>query len=101
MASPPARWSPNDLAYVIYTSGSTSLLNGVMVTHRNVVRLSSVTQPLSHFDRHDVLDVISFLRLPLLSLGNLGALIYGGRLVVVPFEVSRSPRESYELSLSA
>ncbi|MRX40046.1 amino acid adenylation domain-containing protein [Flavobacterium sp. LC2016-23] len=41
--------SPSDLAYIIYTSGSTGNPKGVMVEHRNVVRL---VKPCSYFPLH-------------------------------------------------
>ena len=30
-------------------------------------------------------------------MGNLGALLYGGKLVVVPYWISRSPKDFYQL----
>src|SRR5437899_2364819 len=44
----------NHLAYIIYTSGSTGSPKGVMVEHRNVVRLFSSTDKWFQFSREDV-----------------------------------------------
>ena len=42
-------------------------------------------------------DAVSLIRVRLFCLGTVGALLYGGRLVVVPYLVSRSPEAFYEL----
>ncbi|UMZ09359.1 AMP-binding protein [Pseudomonas sp. MPFS] len=44
---------PGDNAYVIYTSGSTGRPKGVLVTHHNVLRLLTVTQPALGFGNED------------------------------------------------
>ena len=46
------------------------------------------------------MDLVSLLRVRLLSLGDLGSLLYGGRLVVVPYWMSRSPDDYYEMLLA-
>ena len=81
------RWAcePHHLAYVIYTSGSTGKPKGVMIEHRNVTRLfccdcsvvrsstSGIVWTLFHSFAFDF------------SVWELwGALLYGGRVVVVP-----------------
>ncbi|MFJ2766914.1 non-ribosomal peptide synthase/polyketide synthase [Streptomyces sp. NPDC087300] len=77
--------------YVIYTSGSTGTPKGVLVTHRNVVRLfESIGQrlPLTADDTWTLFHSTSFD----FSVWEIwGALLHGGRLVVVPYETSRSP----------
>ena len=68
---PPAS-HPQHPAYVIYTSGSTGTPKGVAVTHQNVVRLFGATEHLFHFGALDVWTLVSFLRLRLFGLGDLG-----------------------------
>ncbi len=86
-----------NLAYVIYTSGSTGRPKGVLVTHANVVRLFEATQEWYHFDEHDVWTLFHSYAFDFSVWELWGALLYGGRLVVVPYWVSRSPEAFYEL----
>lgn len=85
------------LAYVIYTSGSTGAPKGVMVTHANVSRLFSQTEPWFRFGSQDVWTLFHSLAFDFSVWELWGALLYGGRLVVVPHEVARSPQAFREL----
>ena len=89
-----------NLAYVIYTSGSTGKPKGVMVTQANVARLLSATEEWFHFDQDDVWTLFHSLAFDFSVWEIWGCLLSGGRLVVVPFSVSRSPEEFYELLVS-
>src|SRR6202011_4996194 len=89
--------SPENLAYVIYTSGSTGNPKGVLVTHRNVDRLFSATEALFRFDEHDVWSLFHSYAFAFFVWELWGALRYGGRLVVVPQSVTRSPEAFREL----
>ena len=97
--NPPLVPAPDDVAYVIYTSGSTGVPKGVIVSHHNVVRLFTGTQPWFHFDHHDVWTLFHSYAFDFSVWEIWGALIYGGRLVVVPYAVSRSPHEFHQLLL--
>lgn len=88
---------PDNLAYVIYTSGSTGKPKGCMVTHRNVVRLFEATDHWYHFDNHDVWTLFHSYAFDFSVWEIWGALFYGGRLVIVPYFISRSPDSFYEL----
>ena len=88
---------PDDVAYVIYTSGSTGKPKGCRVTHRNVARLMQSTEAWFHFNARDVWTLFHSAAFDFSVWEIWGALLYGGRLVVVPFDLSRSPDEFYEL----
>ena len=86
-----------NLAYVIYTSGSTGKPKGVLVCHNNVVRLFTATQEWYHFNENDVWTLFHSYAFDFSVWELWGALIYGGRLVVVPYLTSRSPQDFYKL----
>jgi amino acid adenylation domain-containing protein len=89
--------APDNLVYVIYTSGSTGVPKGTLISHHNVLRLLYATQPSFHFSPKDVWTQFHSYAFDFSVWEIWGALLHGGRLVIVPFEVSRSPREFYEL----
>ena len=89
--------APDNAAYVIYTSGSTGLPKGVLVTHANVVRLFRSTAEHFHFHNEDVWTLFHSYAFDFSVWELWGALIYGGRLVVVPYLLSRSPASFYIL----
>jgi amino acid adenylation domain-containing protein len=95
--NPPLAASNDDLAYLMYTSGSTGKPKGVMVSHRNVVRLLDQTEPWFHFDSSDVWTMFHSIAFDFSVWEIWGCLLTGGRLVIVPFAVSRSPRDFYDL----
>jgi len=82
----------DDLAYVIYTSGSTGTPNGVMVSHRNIARLLDSTHHWFGFGPDDVWTLFHSYAFDFSVWEMWGALAYGGTLVTVAHEVSRSPQ---------
>ena len=89
--------APEDIAYVIYTSGSTGRPKGVEVTHANVMRLFASTEALFGFGSRDVWSLFHSYAFDFSVWEIWGALLYGGKLVVVPSEVARSPEQFHEL----
>ena len=96
-SNPTIKVDGNNLAYVIYTSGSTGKPNGVMVTHYNVVRLFQSTQQWFNFNEKDVWTFFHSYAFDFSVWEIWGALIYGGRVVVVPYLLSRSPEAFYDI----
>ena len=85
----------DDFAYLIYTSGTTGVPKGVAITHHNVTQLlasldaglpSAGVWPLCHSLAFDVSVWEIF-----------GALLRGGRVVVVPEDVAGSPEDFHAL----
>lgn len=93
----PTRMDPQCLAYVIYTSGSTGEPKGVAVTHANVSRLLAVTETAFGFGNADVWTLFHSYAFDFSVWELWGALAYGGRLVVVPYWVSRNPEQFLKL----
>jgi amino acid adenylation domain-containing protein len=89
--------TPESLAYVIYTSGSTGAPKGVEITHRNVVRLFTSAAEAFSFGPEDVWTLFHSAAFDFSVWEIWGALLHGGRLVVVPHGVSRSPGDFLEL----
>lgn len=79
-----------DPAYVIYTSGSTGRPKGVVVTQHNVVRLFTSTRPLFGFQPDDVWSLFHSIAFDFSVWEMWGALLFGGRLVVVPADTARA-----------
>ena len=94
-----AAWglTPAHLAYVIYTSGSTGTPKGVLVEHAQVVRLFGATRHGFAFGAKDVWTLFHSYAFDFSVWELWGALLHGGRLVVVPHLRARSPREFYAL----
>ena len=85
------------LAYVIYTSGSTGKPKGVEVTHGNVMRLFTVTAPWFAFTAKDVWTLFHSYSFDFSVWELWGALLHGGKLVVVSQMESRYPQLFYDM----
>ncbi|MFN6470894.1 MAG: amino acid adenylation domain-containing protein [Nostoc sp. SerVER01] len=92
---------PDNAAYIIYTSGSTGKPKGVVVTHRHVVRLMLATEKWFNFNAKDVWTLFHSCAFDFSVWEIWGALFFGGRLIIVPYLVSRSPEEFYNLLCDA
>ncbi|MBB4226170.1 non-ribosomal peptide synthetase, partial [Variovorax guangxiensis] len=85
--------TPANPAYVIYTSGSTGRPKGVVIPQQNVVRLLGATEHWYHFGPDDVWTMFHSHAFDFSVWELWGPLLRGGRLVVIPNLLSRSPSE--------
>lgn len=93
-AKPPAGDGPSNrdgLAYVIYTSGSTGGPKGSLITHRNVLRLFTESQPYYDFGPEDVWPLLHSYAFDFSVWEIFGALLHGGTLLVPELATIRDP----------
>ncbi|MEM0942120.1 MAG: amino acid adenylation domain-containing protein, partial [Bacteroidota bacterium] len=81
--------SPEHLAYVIYTSGSTGKPKGVLIEHINVIRLFNHDSCLYDFSSDDVWTLFHSFCFDFSVWEMYGALLFGGRLVIVPKSITK------------
>ncbi|WP_156737804.1 non-ribosomal peptide synthetase, partial [Mycobacterium scrofulaceum] len=91
----PAAPTADDVAYIIYTSGTTGTPKGVAVTHGNVTQLfAPLDAPLPvaavWSQSHSLVFDVSVWEI-------FGALLHGGRVLVVPDATARSPKDLHAL----
>ncbi|MGW4101576.1 amino acid adenylation domain-containing protein, partial [Mycobacterium sp. NPDC004974] len=87
----------DDVAHVIYTSGTTGVPKGVAVAHRNVTRLFDGMDVGVEMGPGQVWAACSSLAFDYSVWEIWGALLHGGRLVVVPEQVTRSAEDLHSL----
>ena len=88
--------APDGIAYLIYTSGTTGVPKGEAIPHRNVTRLlESLDADLELAGQ--VWSQCHSLAFDFSVWEIFGALLHGGRLVVVPDSVARSPEDLHAL----
>ena len=89
--------APDDIAYLIYTSGTTGVPKGVAVTHRNVTQLlASLDAGLPAAGACGRSAIRYAFDVSVWEI--FGALLHGGRLVVVPESVAGSPEDLHALA---
>ncbi|MEU1494263.1 amino acid adenylation domain-containing protein [Streptomyces sp. NPDC005776] len=91
---------PDSTVYVIYTSGSTGRPKGVVLEHGNVTRLLSTAHEHYDFTAEDVWTMFHSYAFDVSVFEMWGALLHGGRLVVVDQDTARSPSDFLDLLVS-
>ncbi|MCV7082557.1 AMP-binding protein, partial [Mycolicibacterium insubricum] len=95
-ATPPKNGpAADDVAYLIYTSGTTGTPKGVAIAHRNLAQLVVALDP--GWPRPGVWAMCHSLAFDASTWEIFNALLHGGRLVVVPEDVTASPEELHAL----
>ncbi len=92
--------APDDIAHIIYTSGTTGVPKGVAVTQYNVVQLFESLDAGLDLAPGQVWTQFHSYAFDFSVWEIWGALLHGGRLVVVPESVTRSPDDFHALLIS-
>jgi amino acid adenylation domain-containing protein len=90
--APDLKVQSSDPAYIIYTSGTTGGPKGTIITHENVVRLFFNDKALFDFNSSDVWMMFHSFAFDFSVWEMYGALLFGGRLVLIDRETARDPK---------
>jgi amino acid adenylation domain-containing protein len=96
-AAPPVASDGASPAYAIYTSGSTGRPKGVVIPHRNVLSLIEATRDDFALGPDDVWTMFHSSAFDFSVWEIWGCLLTGGRLVVVPYWITRDTDQFHEL----
>jgi amino acid adenylation domain-containing protein len=97
--NPRTEVKPENLAYVLYTSGSTGMPKGVQIEHKSLVNLLCTVRSIVRFDETDAWTLFHSYAFDFSVWEIWGCLIHGGRLLIVPLELTHSPEAFWELLL--
>ncbi len=86
-----------NLAYIIYTSGTTGKPKGVLIEHRNVVRLLFNDKFQFDFNHNDVWTMFHSYCFDFSVWEMYGALLYGGQLVLISRMTARNPERFLDI----
>ncbi|PQP81876.1 non-ribosomal peptide synthetase [Paenibacillus sp. PCH8] len=89
--------APTGLAYIIYTSGTTGKPKGTCIEHKNVVRLLFNSKNCFDFNASDTWTLFHSFCFDFSVWEMYGALLYGGKLVIVPPMTAKSPEQFLQL----
>ncbi len=102
-AHPCTAWSgadPDDIAYIIYTSGTTGVPKGVAISHHNLTQLIMSMDAGLPARSQQVWSQWHSYAFDFSVWEIWGALLRGGRLVIVPEDVACSPTDFHRLLLA-
>jgi len=89
--------SAMDTAYIIYTSGTTGKPKGVMIEHRSIVSLMKTGKPLFDYNEHDTWTMFHSYCFDFSVWEMYGALLFGGKLILIPRMEARSPQRYLDI----
>jgi len=95
--NPQLATSSENIAYVIYTSGTTGQPKGTLIQHRNVVRLMTNEKFSFDFGQRDVWTLFHSYCFDFSVWEMYGALLYGGKLVVIPRMIAQDTEQFLDL----
>jgi len=86
---------PSEIAYIIFTSGSTGIPKGVMVSHRNILQYFEALYNEYEFSENDTWTLFHSPGFDYSIMEIFGALLFGGKLLIIPQEICLVPNDFY------